>query len=191
VLSLSSPQRCARLVLSSGGEKLGRGQKEMGARAARSWGPLFVGVARCGTAATVSQVYGEAPPSTRVRYGRGSWQGRAHPTVSTRDARANRRDCRRDPHDSVTRTDGGSEVLGCAEELAKWAEMKACGPSLCFIFFFYVLFYSIFIWIQIWIWIWVSTLSQLYRFKLYCRHNISSFTYFSPHNVHFLLFSKV
>jgi hypothetical protein len=62
----------ARLVLSSGGEKLGRGQKEMGARAARSWGPLFVGVARCGTAATVSEVYGEAPPSTRVRYGRGS-----------------------------------------------------------------------------------------------------------------------
>ena len=55
----------ARLVLSSGGEKLGRSQKEMGARAARSWGPLFIGVARCETAATVSEVYGEAPPSTR------------------------------------------------------------------------------------------------------------------------------
>jgi hypothetical protein len=28
------------------------------------------------------------------------------------------------------------QVLGCAEELAKWAEMKACGPGEFYLFSF-------------------------------------------------------
>jgi hypothetical protein len=66
------------------------------------------------------------------RRGRGMTCG-TPATASTRDARANRWDCRRDPHDSVSRVDGGSEVLGCVEgEHSVWPEWHVVGPTTHF-----------------------------------------------------------
>jgi hypothetical protein len=36
------------------------------------------------------------------------------------------------------------EEVGCVEELAKWAEMKACSPGEFFSFSFFLLFFFLF-----------------------------------------------
>jgi hypothetical protein len=86
-------------------------------------------------------------------------------------------------------------VLGYAVERAKWVEIERLGLGAVFLFFILFCFpilSSFYFKSQIWIWIlsWVSLLSQLYKFKLYCRINIFLFTYFYPHNIYFLFFSK-